>query len=546
MRFSLPDERHFPRIGPKRCRTNTPTLDLGFKRKENLPASMAARKTSWSPQQRAEWTRENLPHHLKGRLEDLLGGREGLDRVLTAESRPSVRINPLKTTLEKGERALNALGLRTERIAWSPHSLFIDDDEDRPLGKTFEHQAGHLFMQDAASSLPVAALDPQPGERILDLCAAPGGKATHILARMGDQGLLVANDPKPQRVNHMVSTLDRLGGLSCIVTQRDGRNSTWPLMFDRVLVDAPCTTLGSIHHSPGAAFKQNRDKHERMAKVQRRLLLSAAYATRPGGTIIYSTCTLDPHENEEVVAWFAQQEGIALEPHQLPIKGQDAPEKMSDAARECAQATLRIHPGDHGTDGFFVARFIRLDGELDVPPNVHHPPTKPPRSGQAEPELAGRAPIDEVIEHTGLDPEPLAGTNAVITNGRIWATRIDTETLKMFLPLVPTRIGQQLASRETPGPRLHFDAATRFGTNAQDPIRLRPEDARAWLAGETIRSPAGAPTDRHRILECNGQVVGAARAYGEKMPSFVPKHRRVPDEDRLHGWLARQATSTSR
>lgn len=506
---------------------------------------MAARKTSWSPKQRAEWTREHLPQHVRKRLEHILGGREGLDHVLTAESRPSVRINPLKITLEEGERALNALGIRTTRIDWSPHSLFIEDDEKRPLGNLFEHQVGHYFMQDAASSLPIVALEPSPGEKILDLCAAPGGKATHILARMEDQGLLVANDPKPQRVNHLVSTLDRLGGLACIVTQRDGRTSKWPVPFDRVLVDAPCTTLGSIHHSPGAAFKQHSDKHERMAKIQRRLLLSAAQATRPGGTIIYSTCTLDPHENEEVAAWFAQQEGVALEPHNLPIPGQDAPEGLSDAALECAQATLRIHPGDHGTDGFFVARFIRLEGDLQVPPDVHHPPARPPRSGQAEPELAGRPPIDEVIEHTGLDPAPLKDTHAVITNGRIWATRVDPETLKLFLPHVPTRIGQQLASRETPGPRLHFDAATRFGKNAQDPVQLSPEEARAWLAGETIDAPKEASTDRHRILECNGQPVGAARAYGEKMPSFVPKHRRVPDEDGMHGWLAR-ATSTSR
>lgn len=498
---------------------------------------MPARQASdGSPQERADWVRSNLPDHLQERLKAILGGREGLEQILLAESRGAVRFNPLESSGRETERRLHALGVETAQVPWSESSRFIHDPAGRPLGHLFEHQAGHFFLHDAASTLPVAALDPQPGERILDLCAAPGGKTTHILARMDDQGLVVANDPRPHRVNHLVSTLDRMGALSCVVTQRDGRHSRWPYRFDRVLVDAPCTNLGGIHHSPGPAFKLHEGTPQRYVRIQRQLLLCAAQATRPGGTIVYSTCTLDPQENEENAAWFADQPGIVLEEHGLPLQGRPTPDVASPGAREAGEATLRIHPGDHDTDGFFIARFTRLD-EASRRPTDQKSPANQPRQGQTLPKPAGRAPIDEIIEHNALDPTPLVDTHAITTPTRIWATRIESRLLHPLLPLVPTRIGQLIASREMLGPRLHFDAATRFGHSPQESIRLAPEQARAWLAGHTVKAPAGTSNHRHRVILCDDQPIGASRAYGETLPCFVPKHRRVPDEASMHGWL---------
>jgi tRNA (cytosine49-C5)-methyltransferase len=499
------------------------------------------KRPRWTPEEQVQWKLRNLPEHLRERLQEILGSEAELAALLGRDSRKAARVNLLKTTLDEALSRLDALGIQHERVPWSTTTFFLDDPQERSLGHLFEHQAGHLFLHDAASTLPVQALDPQPGEKVLDLCAAPGGKSTHILTRTQDTGLLVANDPKPQRANHLVSTLDRTGSLSAVVTQRDARHGGWPIQFDRVLVDAPCTNLGGIHHTPRPAFRQHKDSVSKHVAMQRRMLKTAADATRPGGTIVYATCTLEPEENEGNAAWFAQQPGIELQPHGLRLEGRDPPECTSSTGRDIADKTLRIHPGDHDTDGFFVARFTKHEtptkkGETRTPSTADSPANTPSYRSEITP--AGRDPIDQVIQHAGLDPGALEGTHAITTPARIWATRIPLEDIEALLPMGVTRIGQLFATEETHGPRLHFDAATRFGYNATDPIELSPHDARAWLAGKNVDAPTGTPRDQHRIITSGDQPIGAGRAYGTSLPSFVPKQRRVPDEPGLHGWQA--------
>jgi len=215
---------------------------------------------------------------------------------------------------------------------------------------------GRFTVQDEASQLVVALLDPQPGERVLDACAAPGGKATGIAERVGPAGEVVAVDRHPRRLDLVRRHARRLGLERVRAVDRDAARSVADLApaggFDRILVDAPCSGLGALRRNPDARWRVAPSDIPRLAETQRALLRSAAAALRPGGALVYSTCTLVPEENEDVVAAFLAR----------------APEFEVAPAAECpveargligADGFLRCLPHVHDTDGFFAARLVR-------------------------------------------------------------------------------------------------------------------------------------------------------------------------------------------
>jgi 16S rRNA (cytosine967-C5)-methyltransferase len=216
--------------------------------------------------------------------------------------------------------------------------------------------AGHFTVQDEASQLVVGLLDPQPGERILDVCAAPGGKTTAIAERIGASGTTLALDRHPRRLALVRRAARRLqlSGIQC--TARDVSRPIRDLVagdgFDRVLVDAPCSGLGTLRRNPDARWRVRAGDPGRLAEVQLSILSNAAAALRPGGTLVYSTCTLMPEENEEIVDSFLKNlPEFALAPVDA------MPTEVSELIG--ADGFLRSLPHIHDTDGFFAARFER-------------------------------------------------------------------------------------------------------------------------------------------------------------------------------------------
>ncbi len=216
--------------------------------------------------------------------------------------------------------------------------------------------AGRFTVQDEGSQLVVSLLDPQPGERVLDACAAPGGKATALAERVGKHGSVLALDRHAGRLDLLRRTTRRLhlGTLEC--QQRD---ATQPLAdlandggFERVLVDAPCSGLGTLRRNPDARWRVGPRDPSRLAETQRAILQRAAEVLKPGGILVYATCTLLPEENEAVVESFLEQSGeFALAtPLELPAELRDLVD---------ANGYLRCLPHLHDTDGFFAARMER-------------------------------------------------------------------------------------------------------------------------------------------------------------------------------------------
>jgi 16S rRNA (cytosine967-C5)-methyltransferase len=227
-------------------------------------------------------------------------GPEEARRLLASTNRPAelaLRANTLVTDVDS---LAGALPVPTRRSPELPdEALVVEGPFDAHGHPLFA--AGAFQPQSRASMLVAPALDPQPGERVLDLCAAPGGKTTHLAARMGDRGTIVAVERHPGRAKALTRTAARLGASSVQVTVADAEQLAFGAEFDRVLVDPPCSGLGTLQGHPDLRWRMTPEKVEELAAIQVRILERALGALRPGGTLVYSTCTLTERENEDVL-----------------------------------------------------------------------------------------------------------------------------------------------------------------------------------------------------------------------------------------------------
>ncbi|MGL6283616.1 MAG: methyltransferase domain-containing protein [Microcoleaceae cyanobacterium] len=210
-------------------------------------------------------------------------------------------------------------------------------------------------MQDSSAQLVSQILDPQPGETIIDACAAPGGKTCHIAELMGDTGKIIAIDSIASRLKKLQQNIERLQLKSIEIRTDDSRKLTdLPDQADRVLLDAPCSGLGTLHRRVDTRWRQTPENITTLAQLQKELLSTAATWVKPGGILVYATCTIHPQENEQVITEFLNQ----YSQWQItPIT--DNINKNLDVTPE-APGWLKIWPHKQNMDGFFVARLQRL------------------------------------------------------------------------------------------------------------------------------------------------------------------------------------------
>lgn len=218
--------------------------------------------------------------------------------------------------------------------------------------------AGDLVPQSRGSAGIVEVLDPQPGENVLDLCSGPGIKAGQIAARMGDRGEVIAVEQEPTRAAEVAEQAQRLGLRSITVVEADAATPALGPGFDRVLVDPPCSDLGALASRPDARWHKSPRMIERLAELQGTILRRGVQALRPGGTLVYSTCTISRREGEEQIsALIDEATAGALPPLAVEDLGALAPELASSHDSRC----LQLRPDRDGTTGFFVSRLKRDD-----------------------------------------------------------------------------------------------------------------------------------------------------------------------------------------
>ena len=284
--------------------------------------------------------------------------RAAFDRCSRTPPPASLRLNALQAQTRHVRPHLLQRG---QSVPWCSDGFALPES-DASLGQTLEHAMGAYYVQAKAPMLAVEVLAPQPGERVLDLCAAPGGKATQIAARMQNSGLLLANELQRKRMPALVGNLERCGVANHVLTQAPGTMLAryFPNFFDRILVDAPCSGDGIVRKDQSMLTYWSPQDAQRLAQQQKGLLRAAYAMLRPGGTLVYSTCSLSLEENEEVLLGLLHRyrEDVAI----LPIpefEGTPLPDALAAQFPTEFARCVRVWPHHHDTEGAFVARLSK-------------------------------------------------------------------------------------------------------------------------------------------------------------------------------------------
>jgi len=302
----------------------------------------------------------NLKPKFVEHYQKLLGSRydEFIACSLTYLQR-SIRVNTLKSDIESARTALREKSWETTPIPWCKEGFWVHHETRRDIGNVLEHQLGYFYIQESASMIPPIVLDPQPGDKILDMCAAPGSKTSQIAQYMQNKGVLIANDIQAGRLKPLGVNLQKLGVSCAVLTKMNGAIfAKRGLVFDRILVDAPCSGTGTIRKSFKTLEMWSYGLITKLSRVQYNLLQTAFKILKPGGTLVYSTCTVEPIENEGVVSrLLANFPDAEIVPFSLNIKRSDAVLSFEGVEIDprCVDC-LRIYPQDNDSEGFFVTK----------------------------------------------------------------------------------------------------------------------------------------------------------------------------------------------
>ena len=295
------------------------------------------------------------------------GAAEAILTTFTRSKPTTFRANTLKAGPARVREQLADAGFRVERVPWYPDAMILRSGRLRELQETLLYAGGMIYVQSLSSMLPPLILEPQPGESVLDITAAPGSKTTQMACLMRGSGRLVANDNNKVRFFKLKANVEQQGAANVEATLRYGEafGREHPDAFDRVLADVPCTAEGRFLASEPKTFGYWKPaKIKAMAYKQKQLLYAALCALKPGGLLVYSTCTFAPEENEGVIHWALKKfEGrVAVEPLTLSLPNMAAglPEWDGVVFDPSVRGTKRVLPTDD-MEGFFLAR-LRKSG----------------------------------------------------------------------------------------------------------------------------------------------------------------------------------------
>lgn len=255
---------------------------------ENIPEDFIKRITSHYP----TITRNNIPQ-------------------VFCKKPISLRINTLKSTTVDVIKQLATLSISYEKVSWYKDALLLPTATSKQVTETSLYKEGKIYIQSLSSMIPALILNPQPGDKVLDMAAAPGSKTTQMSAMMENKGEIVANDIDSNRIYRLKSVLLAQGVTNTITSRIPGQSlwTKYPEYFDKVLLDAPCSMEGKFDVADPKTYTHwSLKKVKNLSKLQRWMLRSAVSASKKGGTIVYSTCTLSPEENEDVIDWILEKE----------------------------------------------------------------------------------------------------------------------------------------------------------------------------------------------------------------------------------------------
>ncbi len=454
---------------------------------------------------------------LFARYKPIIADYESFLNILRKPLVQSFRINTLKAG--RDDIALLTSDLKTTRLPFYEHGFKLE--RKISLGNHPAHMLGLIYIQETASMLPVLVLDPKPEEVVLDLCAAPGSKTTQIAQAMDNRGLLVVNEVNSRRKQGLLQNIKRCGLLNEVVISLRGQriDRVFPDYFDRILIDAPCSAEGTVRKSKAVLFHWGIRNIERMARIQKGLIVSAFRALRPGGVMVYSTCTIAPEENEAVVAYLLERfpeadllpvtiPGIKLRPGITAWQVENFDERI----KKCA----RVLPQDNDTAPFFIAKIAKMGlqkkrvdylGKIEYDRSVVAALTR--RFGMDETRFR-----DYAVFHAQDRDTAYIATPQVFSFREVRTSRKGLEFGKMY--------GQDIKPDN--------DCIQIFGKKAKDNIyEVTGGELRRFLRGETVKP--GSPCDITRgfvMLVYKKLPVAIGRYNGQTIKSAVKRDRRIP------------------
>ncbi|WP_051181366.1 RsmB/NOP family class I SAM-dependent RNA methyltransferase [Thermithiobacillus tepidarius DSM 3134] len=448
-------------------------------------------------------------------------------------TRSQIRVNTQRIEVEALRARLARQGIHTRPSVLDP-ALLAYAPADANVGGLLEHAMGLYYLQDLSSYLPVRVLDPQPGERVLDLCAAPGSKTTQLAQAMQGRGLVLANDVSAARVRALAFNLDRLGTINVSQSQMDGARlgNLLPGYFDRVLLDAPCSALGIIGRQPEVLGWWSRERMERLVKVQERLFHAAVKALRPGGRLVYSTCTLTAEENELRVDWALRQLPLTLEALP-PLPGVNVEAGWTQVDGQALDPRLarsiRLNPQDNDGQGFFIAAFTKTGDAARVRPARSH--AGPARAGAPDlltPEHPEIQPILRRMESEYGLPAELLDQFAYLRDKDLWVISRETE---LSVAQLAQRSGIRMArlNREGKLTKVTSDflqfIAPWISRRRVDLAEHEQGALQALLAGGSV--PYAGPEGGQVAIFHDGLCLGAGLVQDGLLKSQIPGSRRA-------------------
>ncbi|MCO4144850.1 16S rRNA (cytosine(1407)-C(5))-methyltransferase RsmF [Enterobacter roggenkampii] len=463
-----------------------------------------AQNSVFLPEQFLAQMREALPSHLS------------LNDFIAACQRPlrrSIRVNTLKISVEDFLALVAPYSWQLTPVPWCAEGFWIErDDEDAvPLGSTAEHLSGLFYIQEASSMLPVAALfaDGNSPERVMDVAAAPGSKTTQIAARMGNRGAILANEFSASRVKVLHANISRCGIHNVALTHFDGRvfGAALPEAFDAILLDAPCSGEGVVRKDPDALKNWSVESNLEIAATQRELIESAFHALRPGGTLVYSTCTLNRDENEDVCLWLKAQYPDAVE--FLPLND------LFVSAQEAItpEGFLHVFPQIYDCEGFFVARLRKTQAVAPLPApkfKVGNFPFAPLKGRDAAQLVAAAEKIGLVWDES---------LHLWMRDKEVWLFPAEIEPLIGKVRF--SRIGIRLAEVHNKGYRWQHEAVIALAGH-EIAFALTHQEAEEWYRGRDVY-PDSMPSGDEVIVTYQGYPLGLAKKVGSRLKNSYPR-----------------------
>ncbi|WP_279083090.1 16S rRNA (cytosine(1407)-C(5))-methyltransferase RsmF [Kluyvera ascorbata] len=458
-----------------------------------------------------------FPDEFLAQMREAMPKNLSFEAFIDACQRPlrrSIRVNTLKITVDDFLALVAPYGWQLTPVPWCAEGFWIerDNEDEFPLGSTAEHLSGLFYIQEASSMLPVAALfaDGEAPARVMDVAAAPGSKTTQIAARMGNRGMLLANEFSASRVKVLHANISRCGIANTALTHFDGRvfGAALPECFDAILLDAPCSGEGVVRKDPDALKNWSLASNQDIANTQRELIDSAFHALRPGGTLVYSTCTLNRDENESVVNWLLERYPDAV--HVLPL-GDLFP--TADQALT-AEGYLHVFPQIYDCEGFFVAR-LQKTAAIDPLPAPGYKVGKFPF-----------VPMKTRESHTVIDAARRVGIewdeSLVLwqRDKEVWLFPKEIEPLLGKVRF--SRIGIKLAETHNKGFRWQHEAVIALANPAELGHELTSADAQEWYRGRDVY-PENAPSHDDVIVTFQGFPLGLAKRIGSRLKNSYPR-----------------------